>query len=100
VRKRSLSLFILFLILGVAARELPECFSLADDVSNDGIVATYRDQSAPGGSSLRNDLSEASTGPDRILPISTSHPRPVRGHPLRRAKTGPDLLVLLSLQRK
>ena len=31
----------LMLMLGVAGREIPECASLADDVSNDGEVVSY-----------------------------------------------------------
>jgi len=39
--RRSLLLLVLFLSMGVIGRELPECMSLEDDVSNDGDVAVY-----------------------------------------------------------
>jgi hypothetical protein len=37
--RRSLLYLVLFLCMGVIGRELPECMSLEDDVSNDGDVA-------------------------------------------------------------
>ncbi len=39
--RRLLANFILLLCIGVMNRELPECMSLLDDVSNDGDVAVY-----------------------------------------------------------
>jgi hypothetical protein len=39
--RQFFAVFILFLCIGVMAREVPECMSLADDVSNDGDVAVY-----------------------------------------------------------
>jgi hypothetical protein len=43
LHKRNLifAILMLMLMLGVAGREIPECASLADDVSNDGEVVSY-----------------------------------------------------------
>jgi hypothetical protein len=99
--KRSLSLFILLLIFGVAAREVPEYLSLTDDVSNDGIVATYCQQGAPDESSLRNARPEmAGARRDRLLAPAGLLLLAANCNSLHRAKPGQGLLLLLSLQRK
>jgi hypothetical protein len=44
---RSLCFVVLLLVLGVAGREVPELFSLTDDVSNDGELVTWADDAVP-----------------------------------------------------
>lgn len=44
--RRFFAYLILFLCIGVAGRELPECMSLGDDVSNDSEGAVYYVQSS------------------------------------------------------
>jgi hypothetical protein len=95
----SLSFLILFLGLVFGGRELPELLSLADDVSNDGVMVGLV---CPKGSrssvpSRENEsgalayivvLTKDSHLTDRILPQGL------------RLMTGRSLLRLLSLQRK
>jgi hypothetical protein len=57
VSRRFFAHLILFLCIGVMGRELPECMSLADDVSNDGDVAVYNLQ-PPQGVWSRADASD------------------------------------------
>ncbi len=49
--RRFFAYVTLFLCIGVMGREVPECMSLGDDVSNDGEVAVYNVQPPQGISS-------------------------------------------------
>lgn len=98
--RRFFGYLILFLCIGVMGREVPECMSLGDDVSNDGEVAVYNLQ-PPGGLSSRADTPDrgaASTlGQGSLSLISLSPRSPHAAAPVRHA--GADLLRLIDQQR-
>jgi hypothetical protein len=60
--RRFFAYLVLFLCIGVMGREVPECMSLGDDVSNDGDVAVYNLQPPQ----------ESSSRPDTHNPRATS----------------------------
>jgi hypothetical protein len=88
-------LFLLSLTLGLFCGEFPESSNLADDVSNDFVETTFEPVSIPMGIASkvfferRTTLAEESI---RTLPVVPS----VEAASL----SGPDLLRLLSIQRK
>ena len=53
-------LFLFILLLSVAGREIPEISNLADDPSNDGQVATARNDALPSPNLHRLDATDAS----------------------------------------
>jgi hypothetical protein len=90
------ALFLLSLMLGLSCGEFPESFSLADDVSNDFVETTLEPVSIRMGIASRDLFFERKVTPVeesiRNFPVTPSvEPAPF---------SGPDLLRLLSIQRK
>jgi hypothetical protein len=90
--------FPLFLLaLAVTGREAPEIAKLADDASNDGQVVQCQSEVRPRVTSHRTDLKDGllSTRSSAFF-VENLENRASNGP----AKTGQDLLRLLTLQRK
>jgi hypothetical protein len=100
VCSRFFACLVLFLCIGVMGRELPECMSLDDDVSNDGDVAVYNLQSPLGVSSCGDspDPRRASAfGKGSLSRISLSPRSSHAAAPVGHAGVG--LLRLIDQQR-
>ncbi len=97
--ERCLSLLILLVAVVFAARELPELFTLGDDTSNDAVLL---ETDRPGTSARSLSATERLTPGLTSQIVAANLPRiPARpSAPDRSRKAGPDLLRLLSLQRK
>jgi hypothetical protein len=98
---RSLCFAVLLLVLGVAGREVPELFSLTDDVSNDGELVTWADDAVPQLRLLRLSKRDPSnTLPGTYLTwLNPGYAVFARSVPAF-VVPGPDLLHRLSLQKK
>jgi len=98
--KTPLLLLTLFAALGVMTRELPECLSLSDDVSNDGDVPVL----------CQKALLERISALETLGGISTACPALFFGQELCNSvvatggafslKSARSLLLLLHIQRK
>ena len=88
-------LIVLCLALAYSGRELPELFTLGDDVSNDGVVVASVCKVAHAAPDVRTDDAGRKCSPPRQPEGFSLAPEP-----LLRTQAGQDLLVLLSLQRK
>lgn len=86
---------VLLLALAYSARELPELFTLGDDVSNDGTVVTSGCKVAHLAPGARTDHA----GRKCLIPRQPEGFSLIP-EPMLRTQAGQDLLVLLSLQRK
>ena len=95
--RRSFYFALFLLALAVMGREAPEIAKLADDASNDGQVVQCQSEVRPQVASHRADLN------DGLLSIRSSafFVESLKNRaPIVPAKTGQDLLRLLTLQRK
>ena len=95
---RRIFYFLLFLLaLAVTGREAPEIAKLADDVSNDGQVIQCQSEVRPRVASHRADSKDGllSTCSSAFFVEDLKYRAPIVP-----AKTGQDLLRLLTLQRK
>jgi hypothetical protein len=99
--KRGILCCLVFsLILIVAGREAPEFASLTDDASNDGMAASWRQQTVGPASSLQMVSHEAPLSYTHSQPFSLTILRGLSpGTPIS-STAGQDLLHRLSLQRK
>jgi len=98
-------LFLFILLLSVAGREIPEISNLADDPSNDGQVATARNDALPSPNLHRLDATDASASfgnSQSSFETQDQGPRN-RGswcHPfVALAITGQDRLCFLAVRR-
>jgi hypothetical protein len=95
--KRGFCLFVLLLTVAVAGREVPECLTLTNDVSNDGMVTTV--DTATALPAIEREPAGPSTALPAALALSPQRPRSTNlRHPWGRGSQ--SLLRLLSLQRK
>jgi hypothetical protein len=99
---RSLCFAVLLVVLGVAGREVPELFSLTDDVSNDGDVATRVDDAVLPEVRLLGPSQPDPTGTIFAACLAWHNPGYlVLVHSVPAfVVPGPDLLHRLSLQKK
>lgn len=93
--------YILFLTLGVAARETPEILELIDDWSNDGVAVGYKDPTPRLAKRALTPRELARSVVVRPLPIGNVTKKYFWFGPSLDAssKAGPDLLRLLSIIR-
>ncbi len=95
--RRSFYFLLFLLALAVTGREAPEIAKLGDDVSNDGQVVQCQSEVRP------RVTSNCADSKDGLLstPSSASFLETLKNRaPIVPAKTGQDLLRLLTLQRK
>ena len=99
--KRSFFILVLILLAGVAGREIPECTALADDVSNDGEVVSYRQEEAVSAcinrAFLQTEGTRVSTGSSNLRKSRCTLPARPTGLAAKRLSL---LLRFLSLQRE
>ena len=95
--RRSFYFLLFLLALAVTRREAPEIAKLADDVSNDGQVIQCQSEVRPRVTSHRADSKDGllSTCSSAFFVEDLKNRAPIVP-----AKTGQDLLRLLTLQRK
>ncbi len=98
--KMPLLLLTLFAALGVMTRELPECLSLSDDISNDGDVPVLCQKELLERISVFE--TRGSVSPTCLTPSFRQEPYnspvAIRGAPA--LKSARSLLLLLHVQRK
>lgn len=95
--RRSFYFSLFLLALAVTGREAPEIAKLADDASNDGQVVQCQSEVRPPVASQRPDSKDGllSTRGSAFFVENLKNRAPIVP-----AKTGQDLLRLLTLQRK
>jgi hypothetical protein len=98
--KRRFYLLVFLLVLGVAGIEVPELFSLADDVSNDAELVEYLHKNVPGPCCCRSTREARSPESRRLLSPGNLESFPSHLRFASSAKSGQDILHLLTLQRK
>lgn len=100
-KPRVLRFLLFFLVLAVAGREVPECVTLGDDVSNDGTVASRADEVVPKVPSRRAIPQERYESTNRrsfpIANLCGLSFRPLCAPP---KLAGKELLHFLTLQRR
>lgn len=97
--KRSWKVLILLVALAMAGLELPELFSLNDDVSNDAELLEWSHRDA--GVSYRDASKESLKSKDhRCVSVENSQAFSFTLAFVPSVKSGQDLLHFLSLQRK
>ena len=96
---RGITFFILFLGLALGGREVPELFSLADDVSNDGERIEVVCPDEPG-SSVLSQRNEAGAPPYIDVPTNDHHFTSRNLSQVLHLQAGNDLLQVLSTQRE
>ncbi len=100
-KPRALCFLLFFLALAVAGREVPECVTLGDDVSNDGTVASRVEEVVPKVSSRRATPQERYESTNKgSFPIANLYRfsfSPLCAPP---KLAGQELLHILTLQRK
>jgi hypothetical protein len=96
---RVITFLILFLGLAFGGREVPELFSLADDVSNDGERVEIVCPEEPG-SSILSQRNEVGAPPYIDVPTNVHHFTSCDPSQVLHLQAGNDLLQLLSIQRE
>ncbi len=96
---RCITFLILFLGLAFWGREVPELFSLADDVSNDGERVEIVSPEEPG-SSILSQRNEVGAPPCIDVPTNVHHFTSRDLSQVLHLQAGNDLLQLLSIQRE
>ena len=96
---RGITFFILFLGLALGGREVPELFSLTDDVSNDGEGIEVVCPEEPG-SSILSQRDEVGAPPYIDVATNVHHFTSRNLSQVLHLQAGNDLLQLFSLQRE